>query len=161
MMKKKILPVQIIINSIVLIDVTIESSLPISCSCIFTNEPLEIFSISFNLIYLGFLTQNTLCANTDPFLKQYMSSKPKSCKYKYNFYVKNDDLTRPQFYTCHNSWAVVACAKLWSGWIVRIEIRANRISVIFQLWAHQPCAKWSLGWCSPQLVNIWPHHGAL
>ena len=37
--------------------------------------------------------------------------------------LQNNDQTRSQFCTCHDSWAVVTCANLWPGWIVRIEIR--------------------------------------
>ena len=41
--------------------------------------------------------------------------------------LKNDDLIRSQFCTCHDSSAVMACANLWSDWMIRIIISAKRI----------------------------------
>ena len=38
-----------------------------------------------------------------------------------------DDSIRSQFCTCHNSWAVVACAKLWTDLIVIFLVRATLI----------------------------------
>ena len=45
-------------------------------------------------------------------------------------------LIRPSFSTCHDSSAVVTCAKLWPVWAIQINIREKRILTIFQLWAH-------------------------
>ena len=43
--------------------------------------------------------------------------------------IKNiNDPSRPQSYTCHDSWAVVTCAKLWPDWMIKIKTRAKRIS---------------------------------
>ena len=53
-----------------------------------------------------------------------------------------------QFCTCHDSWAVVACAKLSLDWMVRINIRAIRtfyeismLSSIAVIWSSGSC------WC--------------
>ena len=43
---------------------------------------------------------------------------------------------RSQFCTCHDSWAVMACAKLWPNWII-IEIRTKRVCAQFRLCAHK------------------------
>ena len=51
--------------------------------------------------------------------------------------VNNIDQTRSQFCTCHDSWAVVACAKLWSDWIIRYEITVKSCFARFHLWAHK------------------------
>ena len=37
---------------------------------------------------------------------------------------------KSKFCTCHDSSAVVACAKLWLDWLIRIKIKANRIFTI-------------------------------
>ena len=44
---------------------------------------------------------------------------------------ENDGQIRSQFCTCHDSSAVVACAKLLSDWIIRIEITTNNFSQDF------------------------------
>ena len=41
------------------------------------------------------------------------------------FSTSYDDPIRPQLCTCHDSWAVVTCANLWPGWIIRIMIIIN------------------------------------
>ena len=35
------------------------------------------------------------------------------------------DAIRPQICTCHDSWAVVACAKLWPEWIIIFDVRST------------------------------------
>ena len=52
-------------------------------------------------------------------------------------YVKINDQIRSQFCTCHDSLAVVTCAKLWPDWIIRIKINAKRVFTRFQPWAHK------------------------
>ena len=59
------------------------------------------------------------------------------------FYMENNGQIRPQFCTCHDSSAVMACAKLWSDWIIHIKCRAKRIFTRFQSWAHEEFVKWS------------------
>ena len=49
---------------------------------------------------------------------------------------KNCDQIRSQFCTCHNSWAVMACAKLWHDLIIVIIIKEKRFFRTSQFWAH-------------------------
>ena len=60
------------------------------------------------------------------------------------FYLNNNDPMRSQFCTCHDSWAVVTCAMLWSDWIINIIIRARRIVAKFHFWALKSFVKWIL-----------------
>ena len=48
---------------------------------------------------------------------------------------------RSQFCICHDSSAVMACAKLWTDMIIRNKITLRRIFVRFQLRAHSPIVK--------------------
>ena len=57
--------------------------------------------------------------------------------------IVSDDLIRLQICTCHDSWAVMTCAKLWPDQIILFHIRAKRISTRFQLWVHKPFVKQS------------------
>ena len=50
-------------------------------------------------------------------------------------YLKNNDPIRSQFCTCHDSWAVMACAKLWPDCVIKIRITSHQIFTIFQLGA--------------------------
>ena len=72
--------------------------------------------------------------------------------------LKINDPIRTQFCTCHNSLAVVTCANLWPDWIITIEIKAETISTIFQLWFHKVFVKWVLGhshlFCQPAVISI-------
>ena len=59
----------------------------------------------------------------------------KYCKtFWFNF---DSNHTRKQICTCHDSWTVVACAKLWPGQIINIHVIALHIFTIFGLWAHK------------------------
>ena len=51
-----------------------------------------------------------------------------------NCCTKNCHPIRPQFCTCHNSWAVVACAKLWPDWILEIKMRAFFCNISIMNW---------------------------
>ena len=51
---------------------------------------------------------------------------------------------RSQFSTCHDSYAVVPCAKLWPVWMNIFHVRAFSIYTRFGLWAHKPFVKWVL-----------------
>ena len=46
---------------------------------------------------------------------------------------KNHDKIWSQFCTCHDSWAVMACAKLWPDCIIRIKITTKVFYSRFQL----------------------------
>ena len=48
------------------------------------------------------------------------------------------DPARSQICTCHDSWAVVACAKLWPDWIIISYPTGTTILGKFRLWAHNP-----------------------
>ena len=77
----------------------------------------------------------------DPFHKQFKSSSSKSRKNTCCFYMKRGDLIRSQFCTCHDSSALVTCAKLGPDWIIWIKIRKlelNKFSQRFQSQALGP-----------------------
>ena len=59
--------------------------------------------------------------------------------------MNNNDQIRSQFCTCHDSWAVVSCAKLWPEWIIGILIIAKGIFARFHLSAHQVLVVWIPG----------------
>ena len=59
-----------------------------------------------------------------------------------------------QFCTCHDSWAVVTCAKLLYDWIIEFKIKAKRIFKRFQLWVVN---KGLPIWISPVMLPIDKH----
>ena len=70
-------------------------------------------------------------------------------------YTKNNYEIRSQLCTCHNSWAVVACAKLWADCFIRIEIIPNLILKRFWLWAHKLFVKWAHRQWNIEFYNIY------
>ena len=52
-----------------------------------------------------------------------MSSSSKSRDNSCCSFLDNNDAIRPQFCTCHDSWAVGTCANLWPDCILRIKIK--------------------------------------
>ena len=54
-----------------------------------------------------------------------MNTKFKSCKNISWSCMKTNHQIMPQFCTCHNSSAVVACANLWHDWVIKIKIRVK------------------------------------
>ena len=56
--------------------------------------------------------------------------------------MKNNDQIRPQFCTCHDSWAVVTCAKLWPDWIITLHGRITFFLMRLGLRAHKLFVKW-------------------
>ena len=76
------------------------------------------------------------------FTKDWWAHNPNHIKNNVCSSVKNIYQNRSQFCTCHDSLAVMTCAKLLPDWIVRIEIRVKRISLRFQWQAPKPFAKW-------------------
>ena len=57
-------------------------------------------------------------------------SRPQ-CVNRCSSLMNNNDPIRSQFCTCHDSCAVMTCAKLWPDWINRIVINAKRLSQEF------------------------------
>ena len=55
--------------------------------------------------------------------------------------MEYNDQIMPQFCTCHDSSAVMTCAKLWHDWII-IKIKTKNNFTRFQLRAHKPFVKW-------------------
>ena len=73
----------------------------------------------------------------DLFHKWVMSSSLKfHKKSSYSKFYYNDPI-RSQFCTCHDSWAVVACAKLWPYWILMFHVRITDSLGRFRLWGHK------------------------
>ena len=60
-------------------------------------------------------------------------------------YVKNHDHIISKFCTCHDSWAVVAYAKLWHDWLSSDRFRTKSIVTRFELCAHKHFVKWIPG----------------
>ena len=56
--------------------------------------------------------------------------------------MENNGRIGLQIYTCHDSWAVVACVELWPDWVMSIEIRIKRMFTNFKFWTHDLFAKW-------------------
>ena len=61
---------------------------------------------------------------------------------KISYSVKNSVQIRSQFCTCHDSWAVMACAKLWPDWIMKIKFKIQNVFTRFHLWAHKAFMEW-------------------
>ena len=84
--------------------------------------------------------------------------KKKSC-YNCDF----NDPTRAQFCTCHDSVAVVTCAKLWPGQIIIFHTTVARINTKFVLWAHRVLVRCFSGVPvkidGPDLIYNWPLDG--
>ena len=64
------------------------------------------------------------------------------------FVMKSFISMRSQFCRCHDSWAVMACAKLWPDLIISFHVRATYIFTRFGLWAHKLFVK-----CIPESVE--------
>ena len=73
---------------------------------------------------------------------EFMSSYLKIYKSSLGFNCNFDDTIRSQICTCHDSWAVVKCTKLWPDYIIIFQERG--IWIWFGLWAHNslqtPCS---------------------
>ena len=78
------------------------------------------------------------------FTKGFMSSWPKSYETSFCFNMFNFHSNKPirsQICTCHDSSAVMACAKLWPDIINCLHVRARHIFTRFGLWAHKMLVK--------------------
>ena len=71
------------------------------------------------------------------FHKAFISSRSKSCKDPRAVFVTNNDQIGSQFYTWHDSWAVVPCANLWPDWMTKIIAKVRIIFTRFESWAHK------------------------
>ena len=56
--------------------------------------------------------------------------------------INSSETIRPQICTCHDSWAVVACAILWHDLIIIFHAKATHVSARFESWACKCFAKW-------------------
>ena len=64
---------------------------------------------------------------------------------KISSYFYSNNPIRSQICTCHNSSAVVGCAKFWTDMIIIFYVRAICVYTKFELWAHKPFVKWVCG----------------
>ena len=78
-----------------------------------------------------------------PILGRYMSLLLKSwvCYFLSNFDLKH--AIRSQICTCHGSWAVVVCAKLWHDNIIVFRVSVIELLTSFGLWAPAPFVQWA------------------
>ena len=81
----------------------------------------------------------------DQFHKGFISSWFKYCEnffcssYDYNYQIWS------QICTCHGSWAVVTCAKLWPDLIIIFQVKSMCSFSRFGLSVHKPYVKWVTG----------------
>ena len=118
--------------------------------CIETFQYLRVYSCKHFLFSMG----NILWANRglscwidpcpqDLLHKQLMNSLSKSYEKEFCSQCLHY-LIRSYFCTCHDSWAVMACTKLWPDLIRIFHIKIRYIfSIKFGLWAHGFFAKWA------------------
>ena len=78
---------------------------------------------------------------TDPFHKWFMHSWLQLPQDSFSSNSYFDNSIRFQFCTCHDSSAVMACAKLWPDLIIKFHKRARQIFTRYGLWAHKPLVK--------------------
>ena len=81
---------------------------------------------------------------TGTFSQLTMSSWLKSWENSFCSSADFNDTIRSYFCTCHNSWAVVTCAKIWPDCII-FPVRAILMFIIFRLWAHILFVEWVRG----------------
>ena len=101
--------------------------------------------------------------------KWFMSLWLKSREYSLSSNSYFNDLFRSQFCTCHDSWAVVGCAKLWPDLIIfhlkwRCILQNFRYELINHLWnGAMVCSRLAFCWFVTQcgwlmktaLINAW------
>ena len=92
----------------------------------------------------------------DPFHKVFMRSWSKSCTNIWCSYMKNNLQIKSQFCTCHDSTAVMTCAKLWHDGIIRIKIKGKGNGTWFQWWTNCEMGQW--GWWSAAGIYGHSHH---
>ena len=69
------------------------------------------------------------------------SSQIKSRITSLRFKCNNNYPIRSQICICHDSWAVVTCAKLWPDWIIIVKVRSISIFTIYGLCVDKPFVK--------------------
>ena len=90
----------------------------------------------------------------DLFHKQLMNAQLKSCEnFPSNCY--SNDPIRSQFCTCHDSLAVMTCAKLQPNWVIVFRLMAIFMFTSFELWAHKPFINGSLFLIYLQILHAW------
>ena len=67
----------------------------------------------------------------------------KSSENMVSSYFDSDDPIRPQLCTCHDSWAVMTCAKLWPDLTNIFHMRATYVFTKFGSQAQNPVVKWT------------------
>ena len=82
---------------------------------------------------------------TDPFHKGFMSSRLKAHEFFFFFNFDSNHPIRSQFYTCHDSSAVVACAKLWADMKIIFHQNNTHFFMRFEIWPHNPVVEWVPG----------------
>ena len=84
----------------------------------------------------------------DPCHKVFISS---SCEKSFCPDFDSNDRISSQFCTCHDSWAVMTCAKLWPDSIIIFQVKATWVLTRFGLWAHVSFVQWAPDpWGIPQ-----------
>ena len=61
----------------------------------------------------------------------------------------------PQFCTCHDSWAVMACAKLWNDRTIIVYIKAIFVDRRFGLWPYKLFVEWIPEHVGPLCAANW------
>ena len=93
----------------------------------------------------------------DPFDKKFISSQ---LEFLNNSLVYDSDFDNPirsQICTCHDSSAVVTCAKLWPDWMINLTVWTTWFFTRFGQWAHKPCVEWVPGSQRCATVgDMWP-----
>ena len=114
-----------------------------------------------SLVYLRFWQSAMQCDQPSiwhqgPISQQFMSSFLKSHKSSfYSNFNSNNGNIRSQICTCHDSRAVVTCAKLWPDWIIIFYVRTLCIFFTsFGFGAHKSCVKWL-----PDIISTVCHMG--
>ena len=85
----------------------------------------------------------------------FMSSIVKSWLKSWCYYLKNNDLIRSQFFTCHDSSAFVTRASLWTDWVDRMiitkrqkngnfsqELNYKLINALWNVFLEPACCNW-------------------
>ena len=75
----------------------------------------------------------------------FMNSYSKSCQNSFCSRFKMIDLISSPLCTCHDSSAVVTCAKLWPDLVIIFHVISTCNFTRFELWAHKLFVRWVSG----------------